>query len=159
MIGHYDGIALIKQWAMLFDAHAAPLTIYDYTSGDDFVMRFEQTEFRGLPGLEAHHLLKSQFFDESHLYYDFQVVSAGPPLVMTTRMVWDTQRRCSDGHAEHLIADIGHRWTFIRRLSDGRTVFQQHELLSLSYRNGASPSEADAENLHIDPARVDFNKR
>jgi hypothetical protein len=156
MISHYDGVALIKQWAALFDAHASPLIVYGYTSGEDFVIRFGETELRGLQGLEAHHPLKEQFFDEHHLYYDFQVASAGPPLVMTTRMVWDTQRRRSDGGAEHLIADLHHRWTFIRRPADGRTVFHRHELLSLAYRDGYAPSESDSSNLHLDPERVEF---
>lgn len=156
MISRYDGIALIQQWAVLFDAHASPLTIYGYTSGEDFVIKFGEIELRGLAGLEEHHPLKEQFFDEHHLYYDYQVLSAGPPLVMTTRMVWDTQRRRSDGGAEHLIADLRHRWSFIRRPDDGRTVFQRHELLSLSYRDGYAPSESDPGKLHIDPARVSF---
>ncbi|WP_462322990.1 hypothetical protein [Halochromatium sp.] len=159
MISHYDGIALIKRWAELFDVHASPSIIYGYTSGEDFLIKFGDTELRGLEGLNAHHPLKEQFFDEHHLYYDFQVESAGPPLVMTTRMVWDTHRRRSDGSAEHLIADLHHRWTFIRRPADGRVVFQRHELLSLAYRDGAAPSESDPNNLHIDPRRVAFARR
>jgi hypothetical protein len=156
MISHYDGIALIKQWAVLFDAHASPLIIYGYTSGEDFLIKFGDTELRGLKGLEEHHSLKDQFFDENHLYYDFQVEPAGHLLVMTTRMVWDTQRRRSDGAGEHLISDLRHRWTFIRRPADGRTVFHRHELLSLAYRTGYAPSESDPDNLHIDPKRVSY---
>jgi hypothetical protein len=155
---HYDGIDLIKKWAVLFDAHASPLIIYGHTSGEDFLIKFGGTELRGLQGLEEHHHLKEQFFDESHLYYNFEVESEGPPLMMTSQMVWDTNRRCGDGGSEHLIADLKHRWTFIRRPSDGRAVFHHHELLLLDYRDGFAPSEQDASNLHIDPDRVGFGK-
>jgi len=157
-ISPYDGIELIKRWAVLFDCHASPRTIFEFTSGEDFLIKFGTTQLRGLSGLEEHHPLKEQFFDENHLYYNYQVESAGPPLVMTTQMVWDTYRRKSDGNGEHLIADLRHRWTFIRRPSDGRTVFHQHELLSLDYRSGFAPTETDSSNLHIDPARVGYGR-
>lgn len=153
-----DGIALIKRWAVLFDAHASPRTVYEITSGETFEIRFKETVFQGLAGLEEHHPLKEQFFGESHLYYNYQVEEPGPPLVLTTDMVWDTQRRRSDGSGEHLIADLRHRWTIGRRPEDGRTVFFRHELLSLAYRPGYAPSESDPGNLHIDPERVGFGK-
>lgn len=155
-LSHYDGVELIKRWAVLFDAHASPKVVYEYTSGEDFLIKFGEVELRGLKGLEEHHPLKEQFFEENHLYYNYQVESAGPPLVMTTQMVWDTRRRRSDGSGEHLIADLNHRWTFIRRPSDGRAVFKTHELISLNYRSGFAPSETDSQNLHIDPKRVGF---
>jgi len=153
----FEARELIRHWARLFDAHASPRLIYDIVAGEDFVIRFGNTELRGLAGLEEHHPMKEMFFDEAHLYYDFQVEHSGPPLALTTQMVWDTKRRMGgDGH-EHLIADLRHRWTFTRNPA-GLPVFLEHELLSLNYRPGYAPSESSADNLHIDPARVGFGK-
>jgi len=157
-VSRFEGIELIKKWGQLFDVHASPLVISRYTSGEDFEIQFGDTVLRGLPGLETHHPLKEQFYDECHLYYDYQVESVGPPLIMSTHMVWDTWRRKSNGEGEHLIADLRHRWTFVRQPEDGRPVFRKHELLSLNYRPGATPSESDTENLHIDPQRVGYGK-
>jgi len=156
-VSRYDAVELIKKWGQMFDVHASPRLIYEHTIGEAFVIKFGDTEFRGLSGLEEHHPLKEQFFDENHLYYNHQVESEGPPMVMTTFMVWDTYRRRTDGSGEHLIADLHHRWTFTRT-SAGRPVFLTHELLSLAYRDGYAPSEQDPNNLHIDPNRVGFGK-
>lgn len=153
----FEARELIRRWAALFDAHASPRLIYDYVAGEDFVIRFGETELRGLAGLEAHHPMKEMFFDEQHLYYDFQVVSEGPPLVMNTQMVWDTKRRLAKGGYEPLIADLRHQWAFTRN-AVGQPVFLTHELISLDYRAGYTPTETDGENLHINPDRVGFGK-
>ncbi len=156
-VSRFEGVGLVRKWAASFDAHAAPETVFGLTSGDDFEIRFGDMVLAGLAGLREHDRLKAQFFDEGHHYYNFQVEAAGPPLVMTTEMVWDTWRRRSDGGAEHLIADVRHRWTF-ERSGAGEPVFRRHELISLNYRDGFAPSEADAGALHIDPSRVGFGK-
>lgn len=154
-VNTFEARELIRHWAALFDAHASPRIVYDFVAGEDFSIRFGDKVMRGLAGLEEHHPMKEMFFDEQHLYYDFQVEETGPPLVMTTQMVWDTKRRTGDGGFEHLIGDLRHRWTFTRNVKS-RPVFLTHELISLNYRPGYAPSETDAENLHIDPERVGF---
>jgi hypothetical protein len=153
-VSFYEAVELTRKWAQLFDAHASPKIIYELTSGEDFAIVFGETRFAGLAGLEEHHLLKDPFFNESHLYYNHTVESDAPHLVITSQMIWETWRRKADGGAEHLIADLRHRWTFTRHPSDGRPLFQRHELLSMDYRPGFAPSETDSANLHLDPDRV-----
>ncbi len=157
-VTEFEGRELIRRWADLFDHHAAPETVVGFTSGDDFEIRFKETVLTGLAGLREHDGLKAQFFDEQHLYYNFQVESTGPPLVMTSEMVWDTWRRRSDGGGEHLIADLRHRWTFVRSAETGRPVFRRHELIEMNYRPDYSPSESDGAKLHIDSKRVGYGK-
>ena len=152
-VSRYEAVELIKKWGVLFDLHASPEAVFSHTIGDDFVIAFEDIEMVGIAGLREHDETKEQFYDELHFYYDHDIEHEGDPLVLTTRMIWDTWRRRSDGHGEHLIADLRHRWTLTRR-ADGRPVFQRHELLSLDYRDGYGPSESDSENLHIDKDRV-----
>ncbi len=156
-VSRFEGMGLVRKWAALFDAHAAPEIVFGLTSGEDFEIRSGDMVLVGLAGLREHDGLKAQFFNEGHYYYNFQVEAAGPPLVMTTEMVWETWRRRSGGGSEHLIADVRHRWTF-GRLPVGEPVFRQHELISLNYRDGFAPSETDAGTLHIDPSRVGFGK-
>ncbi len=157
-VSRFEGIELIRLWAAFFDAHAAPEIVYGHTSGEDFEICSGAMKLVGLPGLREHDGLKSQFFDEGHYYYNFQVESDGPPLVMTSEMVWDTFRRRSDGGAEHLLADVRHRWTFVRSPETGEPVFRRHDLISLNYRDGFSPTETDSGTLHIDPERVGFGR-
>jgi hypothetical protein len=120
------------------------------------MIKFGDLELVGLPGLTDHQHLKEAFFGERHLYYDFQVESDGPPLIMTTQMIWDALRRTSSGATEHLIADVRHRWTFVRESGTRRPLMQRHELLEMNYRPGFGPSESDPTDLHLDPARVGF---
>ena len=146
---------LIQKWAQLFDAHASPEIIYDYTAGEAFTIQFKDTIFKGLAGLKEHDKLKAVFFDERHFYYNFQITSTDPPFTIETQMVWEAQRKVSDGTSpEHLIADLRHRWKFIRRKSDSEPVFLQHELLELNYRQGFAPLSPDENRLHTDPSRV-----
>jgi len=157
-ISAYEGAELIGRWADLMDNHAAGAAIARYTS-PDFRIVFGDIELVGLAGLNEHQRLKDDYFDERHLYYDFQVESAGPPLVMTTQMVWDSYRHASGGAIEHLIADVNHRWTFVREPETGRPLMQRHELLQLNYRPGFAPSESDPAKFHIDSSRVGFGDR
>lgn len=153
----FEARELIRHWARLFDAHAAPRLVYDIVAGEDFTIRFGDTVMRGLAGLEEHHLMKAPFFDEQHLYYDFQVEFGGPPLVLTTQMVWECKRRLPDGGFDALLADLRHRWIFTRN-PHWQPVFLTHELISLNYRPGYAPSENEANNLHLDSERVGFGK-
>lgn len=157
-VSRREGVELIKTWGYLFDVHASPSVIYDYTAGEAFCIIFGETRFCGLAGLGEHHPLKEPFTEENHLYYDYQMESLGHETVMTTRMVWDTRRRTGQGGLEHLIADLRHRWTFVRLPDDGRAVFLTHELLSLAYRPGYVPSEVDKDNLHLDAGRVAYRR-
>ena len=136
------------------DAHASAQIVAQCTS-DEFMIQFGETKLVGLPGLREHQRLKDDYFNENHLYYNFQVAS-DEPLVMTTQMIWDTYRHTSHGSSEHLIADLRHRWTFVRHPESRRPLFQLHELVEMNYRPGFSPSESDPAKLHIDSSRVGF---
>ncbi len=155
-VSFYEAVEMTKKWSQLFDAHASPEIIYGFTSGEDFAIVFGETQMIGLAGLQAHHLLKEPFYNESHLYYNHTIESDGPPLVITSQMIWETWRKKADGSGEHLIADLRHRWSFTRHPREGRPLFQRHELLSMDYRPGFAPSESDSENLHLDPDRVGY---
>jgi hypothetical protein len=157
-VSAYEGSELIGRWAELMDAHASAQIIADCTSAD-FMIKFGDTEMVGLRGLGEHQRLKDDYFDEHHLYYNYQVESAGPPLVMTTQMIWDSFRHTTGGSAEHLIADLRHKWTFVRQPGTGRPLFQRHELVEMNYRPGFAPSESDSSKLHIDSSRVGFGGR
>ncbi|WOO43377.1 hypothetical protein [Rubellicoccus peritrichatus] len=155
IVSFNEAKTLIQKWANLFDAHASPETIYRYTAGEDFAIQFQDLVYRGLAGLREHDQLKSVFFEERHLYYNFQIVDSGPPLTLETQMVWEAYKALPDKPSgEHLIADLRHRWKFSRKTSDGEPVFLHHELLELNYREGFAPLTSDPSRLHTDGSRV-----
>ena len=155
----FEGKSLIGRWADFFDAHAAPEIVLGITAREKFTIRFHDTVLTGLDGLKEHDRLKSVFYDEQHLYYNFQIEESTPHLVLQTQMVWDTRRRTEgNGSDDHLISDLRHRWTFTYLSDTGEPVILTHELLELSYRDGFSPSTADTGRLHTDPSRVKMGR-
>lgn len=137
-----EAIGLIHQWGKLHDEHAGLARFMYMLDEHDLVLKFRDQVWQGYEGFEQHQQLKSQFFDESHIYDEgaFEVEEDAEATRVGSKMQW-TARMRPDGspYSQQLKVDIVHRWVMRRCPRRGTPVIQHHEVESFDYVPGFEP--------------------